>query len=101
MPGWLERAVALVRRSRLLPAGLAFAIGFACLSLTLDDREDTKAVADAEAFLKSQGATFTNVLLDEEFGIEHTTLQVDHRGDVLPTSALGRRIHPHPGHHQE
>jgi cobalt-zinc-cadmium efflux system protein len=37
-------------------------------------------------------------LLDERFGIEHTTLQVDHRGDVLPTSALGRRIHPHPGH---
>ena len=34
MPGWLERAVDLVRRSRLLPAGLAFAIGFACLSLT-------------------------------------------------------------------
>jgi cobalt-zinc-cadmium efflux system protein len=37
-------------------------------------------------------------LLGEEFGIEHTTLQVDHRGDVLPASALGRRIHPHPGH---
>ena len=34
MPGWLERAVGLVRRSRLLPAGLAFAIGFVCLSLT-------------------------------------------------------------------
>ena len=34
MPGWLERAVELARRSRLLPAGLAFAIGFACLSLT-------------------------------------------------------------------
>jgi cobalt-zinc-cadmium efflux system protein len=38
-------------------------------------------------------------LLDDGFGIEHTTLQVDHRDDVLPTSALGRRIHPEPGHH--
>ncbi len=33
-------------------------------------------------------------LLGTEFAIEHTTLQVDHRDDVLPTSALGRRIHP-------
>ena len=36
-------------------------------------------------------------LLRDEFGIEHTTLQVDHRDDVLPTSALGRRIRPHRG----
>jgi cobalt-zinc-cadmium efflux system protein len=33
-------------------------------------------------------------LLDRAYGIAHTTLQVDHRDDVLPTSALGRRIHP-------
>jgi cobalt-zinc-cadmium efflux system protein len=33
-------------------------------------------------------------LLDTAYGIAHTTLQVDHRDDVLPTSALGRRIHP-------
>ena len=33
-------------------------------------------------------------LLGSQFEIEHTTLQVDHRDDVLPTSALGRRIHP-------
>ncbi len=38
-------------------------------------------------------------LLGTTFAIEHTTLQVDHRNDVLPTSALGRRIHPGPGHH--
>ena len=38
-------------------------------------------------------------LLEAEFGIEHTTLQVDHRDDVLPTSALGRRIHPEGGPH--
>ena len=29
----------------------------------------------------------------------HTTLQVDHRDDVLPTSALGQRLHPEPGGH--
>jgi cobalt-zinc-cadmium efflux system protein len=33
-------------------------------------------------------------LLGTTYGIQHTTLQVDHRDGVLPTSALGRRIHP-------
>lgn len=36
-------------------------------------------------------------LLETGFAIRHTTLQVDHRDDVLPTSALGRRIHPEGG----
>jgi cobalt-zinc-cadmium efflux system protein len=38
-------------------------------------------------------------LLGTEFAIEHTTLQVDHRDDVLPPSALGRRIHPERRRH--
>jgi cobalt-zinc-cadmium efflux system protein len=38
-------------------------------------------------------------LLDERFAIEHTTLQVDHRDQVVPASELGRRIHPEPGAH--
>lgn len=38
-------------------------------------------------------------VLDERFGIEHTTLQVDHRTDVLPTSALGQRLHTEPEDH--
>jgi cobalt-zinc-cadmium efflux system protein len=37
--------------------------------------------------------------LGSDFAIEHTTLQVDHRDDVVPTSALGRRIHPEADHH--
>jgi cobalt-zinc-cadmium efflux system protein len=40
-------------------------------------------------------------LLGEQFAIDHTTLQVDHHDEVLPTSALGRRLHPgsdHPAH---
>ncbi len=38
-------------------------------------------------------------LLEERFGIDHTTLQVDHSDDVLPASTLGRRLHPEPGEH--
>jgi len=35
-------------------------------------------------------------LLDERFAIDHTTLQVDHRDQVVPASELGRRIRPGP-----
>ena len=35
-------------------------------------------------------------LLEARFGIDHTTLQVDHSGDVLPASTLGQRLHPRP-----
>jgi cobalt-zinc-cadmium efflux system protein len=38
-------------------------------------------------------------LLGSQFAIEHTTLQVDHRAGPLPTSALGRRIHPRADDH--
>jgi cobalt-zinc-cadmium efflux system protein len=38
-------------------------------------------------------------LLRERFGIEHTTLQVDHRHDVYDVSTLGRRIHHDPPGH--
>jgi len=33
-PGWVDRAGGWVRRCHLLPAGVAFAVGFVCLSLT-------------------------------------------------------------------
>jgi len=35
-------------------------------------------------------------MLGERFAIAHTTLQVDHHDDVLPASALGRRLHAGP-----
>ncbi len=38
-------------------------------------------------------------VLAERFGIDHTTLQVDHRADVLPASALGQRLHGEPDDH--
>ena len=42
--------------------------GLAVVSLSLDDPTDDKAVADAEKFLKEKKATFTNVLLNEDYG---------------------------------
>ncbi|AMV37040.1 TlpA family protein disulfide reductase [Planctomyces sp. SH-PL62] len=42
--------------------------GLAVVSLSLDDSEDEKAVAEAEKFLREKQATFTNVLLKENFG---------------------------------
>jgi cobalt-zinc-cadmium efflux system protein len=33
-------------------------------------------------------------VLRDTFAIDHTTLQVDHRDEVLPASELGRRLHP-------
>jgi thiol-disulfide isomerase/thioredoxin len=42
--------------------------GLAVISLSLDDPTDQAAVAEAEKFLKSRKAAFTNVLLDENLG---------------------------------
>ncbi|WP_151083713.1 cation diffusion facilitator family transporter [Nocardioides cynanchi] len=39
---------------------------------------------------------FLEDLLLETFGIDHTTLQVDHRHDVYDATSLGRRIRPQP-----
>lgn len=51
--------------------------GLAAVSLTLDDREDSRAVAEAEKFLRGQDATFTNVLLDEDFGAGYERLDIN------------------------
>lgn len=51
--------------------------GLAAVSLTVDDREDAQAVAEAEKFLREQGATFTNVLLDEDFGVGFEKLDIN------------------------
>lgn len=50
--------------------------GLAVISLSLDDPEDSKALADAEKFLREQGATFTNVLLNEEYGLGYEKLDI-------------------------
>jgi cobalt-zinc-cadmium efflux system protein len=38
-------------------------------------------------------------VLRDAFAIDHTTLQVDHRDEVLPTADLGRRLHPETEDH--
>lgn len=50
--------------------------GLAVVSLSLDDCEDAKALADAEKFLREKKATFTNVLLKEEFGVGFDKLDI-------------------------
>jgi thiol-disulfide isomerase/thioredoxin len=50
--------------------------GLAVVSLSLDDIEDSKALADAEKFLREKRATFTNVLLNEEFGAGFEKLDI-------------------------
>lgn len=50
--------------------------GLVVVSLSLDDPADAKAVAAAETFLREQKATFTNVLLNEEFGEGYEKLDI-------------------------
>ncbi len=50
--------------------------GLAVISLSLDDISDSTAVSEAEKFLKSKNASFTNVLLDESFGEGFEKLQI-------------------------
>lgn len=51
--------------------------GLAVISLSLDDPTDGKAVAAAEKFLQEKKATFTNVLLDEEYGAGFDRLDIN------------------------
>jgi len=51
--------------------------GLAVVSLSLDDPTDEKAVADAEKFLKEKKATFTNVLLNEDYGVGFDRLDIN------------------------
>jgi thiol-disulfide isomerase/thioredoxin len=42
--------------------------GLAVMSLSLDDPTDSKAIASAEMFLKEKKATFSNIILNEDYG---------------------------------
>jgi len=50
--------------------------GLAVISLSLDDNSDKKALVDAEKFLQEKKAEFTNILLDEEFGVGFEKLNI-------------------------
>jgi len=51
--------------------------GLGVISLSLDDASDKAAVVEAEKFLKGKNAAFTNVLLDEEFGVGFEKLNIN------------------------
>lgn len=51
--------------------------GLQVISLSLDDISDTKAIADAKKFLTEKEAKFTNVLLDEEFGVGFDKFEIN------------------------
>ena len=50
--------------------------GLAVVSLSLDDNSDKAALADAEKFLQEKKAVFTNILLDEDFGVGFEKLEI-------------------------
>jgi thiol-disulfide isomerase/thioredoxin len=50
--------------------------GLAVVSLSLDDNSDKKALVEAEKFLQEKKARFTNILLDEEFGVGFEKLNI-------------------------
>jgi thiol-disulfide isomerase/thioredoxin len=50
--------------------------GLAVISLSLDDNSDKKALVEAEKFLREKKAKFTNILLDEEFGVGFEKLNI-------------------------
>lgn len=51
--------------------------GLSVISLSLDDPTDEKAVAAAEKFLRETKATFTNILLNEDFGEGYDKLDIN------------------------
>lgn len=51
--------------------------GLAVASLTLDPPDDARALADARKFLKAQGATFPNYLMNEEEGVGYERLDIN------------------------
>ena len=51
--------------------------GLDVISLSLDDVEDAKALAEAESFLREKHAAFTNVVLKEEFGAGFEKLDIN------------------------
>jgi thiol-disulfide isomerase/thioredoxin len=51
--------------------------GLAVVSLALDDVSDPKAIEEAKRFLESKNAEFTNLLMNEEFGVGFEKLGIN------------------------
>ena len=52
-------------------------MGLQVISLSLDDTTDETALTDAKKFLTDKKSTFTNIVLDEEFGIGFEKLEIN------------------------
>lgn len=66
--------------------------GLNVVSLSFDDPSDGAALKDARAFLKSQGAEFTHILLDEEFGVGFERFDINTIPAVFLYDPSGREI---------
>ena len=51
-------------------------MGLQVISLSLDDISDAAALADAKKFLTEKKSTFTNIVLDEDFGVGFEKLDI-------------------------
>ncbi len=66
--------------------------GLAVVSVSLDDREDAKAVQSARDFLKEKDARFANYLIDEDFGIGFERFEVGAIPAVIVYGPDGKEI---------
>lgn len=66
--------------------------GLAVISLSLDDPTDKAAVAEAERFLKSRKAGFTNILLDENLGDGFERLNINAIPAVFIFAPNGKEV---------
>jgi thiol-disulfide isomerase/thioredoxin len=66
--------------------------GLAVISVSVDDASEAKTDDSALAFLKSVKAQFTNVLLDEEFGVGYEKFQVNAIPAVFLYGPTGKEI---------
>ena len=66
--------------------------GLNTVSLAFDNPSDERALAEARRFLKEQGADFTNILLDEEFGVGFEKFDVNTIPAVFLYDPSGKEI---------
>jgi thiol-disulfide isomerase/thioredoxin len=66
--------------------------GLAVMSVSLDDRDDKKAVEAAKSFLVEQKATFANILIDEELGVGFEKFEISAIPAVIIYGADGKEL---------
>jgi thiol-disulfide isomerase/thioredoxin len=71
--------------------------GLAVASLSFDDRDNPEAIAEAEKFLREQNAAFTNVLLDEEYGVGNEKLDINSIPAVFVYGPDGQEVKRYTG----